>query len=179
MVRIFVNDDVVAVPEPIAAEANVIRGYAEIEAAEPETVGTASGEMSDVAAAEAAGKASVLPGMIEVVVRVVAARVMANPFAVRMDVRRVGMSGLVVEVRSRRHRMFNRSRPMGGDVPDTVADVMTLREGYKAKQEANCHHSNEFFHVHPFCERPEDFTVGGRLRAIRQKWVSGQCSVTS
>ncbi len=100
MVGIFIDDDVIAVPEPVAAEANVIRSDTEIEAAEPEAVGAASGEMPDVAAAEAAGKASVLPGMIEVVVGIVGTGVVADPFAVRMDVRRVGMSGLVVEVRS-------------------------------------------------------------------------------
>ena len=64
VVGIFVNDDVIAVPEPVAAEANVIRSHTEIEAAEPEAVGAASGQMPNVATAEAAGKASVFPGMI-------------------------------------------------------------------------------------------------------------------
>lgn len=70
MVGIFV-DDVVAVPEPAVAEAEVIGSDAEKETTEAEAAGAAAGEMPDVAAAEAAGEASVLKGMIEMVVRVV------------------------------------------------------------------------------------------------------------
>ena len=71
VVGVFVDHDLVAVPEPVVAETDVIRSYAEIKATEPEAVGTASREMPDVAAAEAAGEASVLPGMIEIVVGIV------------------------------------------------------------------------------------------------------------
>jgi hypothetical protein len=87
--------------------------------------------MPNVAAAEAAGETSVLPRMIEMIVGVVGAAVMADPFAIGMDVRSVGMAGLVVEVRRCRDRMSNRRRtgPVLRDVPGTAADVMTLREG--------------------------------------------------
>jgi hypothetical protein len=166
VVGIFVNDDVIAVPEPVAAEANVIRSHTEIEAAEPEAVGAASGQMPNVATAEAAGKASVFPGMIKVVVGIVTAGVVSDPFAVGVDVRRVRMSGLVVEVRGCRRRMCNRSRAVRWDVPGTTADIMVLGKGCKGKQAANCQRSDKLFHVCPFFERPEDFTDGRIVRAI-------------
>jgi len=122
VVGIFVDDDVVAVPEPVAAVGEIECADAEIEAAEPEAAGTASGEMPDVAAAEAAGEVAVLPGMIEMHAGIVTAGVVADPFAVGMDVRGVGMSGLVVEVRGGWSRMRNRSGTVGGDVLDDAAD---------------------------------------------------------
>ena len=39
------------------------------------------------------------PGMIKMIVRIVGPGAVADPFAIGMDVRRVRMSGLVVEVR--------------------------------------------------------------------------------
>jgi hypothetical protein len=45
-----------------------------------------------MAGAEAAGETTMLPGVIEVEVPVVTARVMSNPAAVRVHVRRIGMS---------------------------------------------------------------------------------------
>ena len=77
MVGVFVDDDVVVIPKPVVAESDVIRGDAEVEATEPETVWASAAEMPDVPTAEAAGEASVLPGMVDVVVRIVAAGVMA------------------------------------------------------------------------------------------------------
>ena len=172
VVGILIDDDVIAIPEPVATVANVIRSHAEIEAAEPEAVGAASSQMPDVAAAEAARKASVLPGMIKVIVSIVGASAMANPFAIGMDVRRIRMSGLVVEVRRRRRRVRSRSRAVRGDVPDPAADVMTLRQGEQGKQAANCQQSDKFFHVCPFCERPGRFYCwAGRGR----NFESGHC----
>jgi hypothetical protein len=49
----------------------------------------------DVAAAEATGEVAVLPGMVEVVVNIVMAGVVADPFAVGVDVRSVGMASFV------------------------------------------------------------------------------------
>ncbi len=60
MVGIFVDDDVVVIPKPVVAESNVIRGDAEVEATEPDSVWASAAEMPDVAAAAAAGEASVL-----------------------------------------------------------------------------------------------------------------------
>ena len=99
VVGIFVDDDVVAVPEPVVAVGEVECADAEIETAEPEAVGTASGEMPDVTAAEAAGEVAVFPGMIKMHAGIVATGVVADPFAVRVNVRGIGVTSLVVEVR--------------------------------------------------------------------------------
>jgi len=40
VVRIFVDHDLIRIPEPVTAEAEVIRGDAEVEPAEPETART-------------------------------------------------------------------------------------------------------------------------------------------
>ena len=166
MVGIFIDDDVVAVPEPVAAEADVIGSDAEIEATEPEAVGTAPREMPDVAASEAAGKASVFPGMIEVVMGIVAAGVMADPFAIGMNVRRVRMSGLVVEVTGCWGRMpsWRWSGAVRRDVPDATADGSAmLGKGYERKQQADCEQADKFFHNCSFSgfapTTGKDFTV--------------------
>ena len=95
VVGVFVDDDLVAVPEPTVAEADVIGSDAEIEATEPEAGRTAAGEMPDMAAAKAAGEMAMLPRMIEMIVRIVGAGVMANPLAVVVYVRRFGMARLI------------------------------------------------------------------------------------
>jgi len=160
VVGVFVDDDVVAVPEPVAAKADVIESDAEKEAAEPETIGAASGEAPDVVTAEAAGEMAVLPGMIEVVVRIVGAGVMADPFTVRMDMRRVRVSGFVAVVRGswRGVRSMHLSGTVRGDVCGSTADVTAmLGEDYDAKQEACCQKSDEFFHGWSFSEGPGRF----------------------
>jgi len=98
VIGIFVDDDVVAAPVPAIAKANIVRSYAEIEAAEPEAAGTAASEMPNVPATESASEASVLKGMVEMIVRIVTSGVVANPFSVGMDVGRVRMTNLIVEM---------------------------------------------------------------------------------
>ena len=112
VVGIFVNHDIVAIPEPIAAIAEVEGGYAETKTAEPEAVRASAAKMPHMAAAEAAGEVSVLKGMIEMIVNVAAAGVVANPLAVVMDVGSVGMPRFVVEMRGRLRRM-RRARRSG------------------------------------------------------------------
>jgi hypothetical protein len=97
VVGVLVNYDLVGAPVPIVAEAVVGGEDAEGEAAEPEAFAIAAFDAPDVAAAEAAFEAAVGPGMIDMVVDVSAAGVVADPFAVGMDVGRVGMAFLVVE----------------------------------------------------------------------------------
>jgi len=133
VVGIVVDDDVVAIPEPVVAETKVIGRNAEIKTAEPEATGATTAEVPDVAAADAAGEASVLPGMVEVVVNVVAASVMADPFAVGVDVRSVWVTGLVVEVTLLRGCVCGcgmRSAcwrgTVGGDVSSSTADAGTM-----------------------------------------------------
>jgi hypothetical protein len=76
--------------------------------------------------------------MIEMHAGIVTAGVVADPFAVRMNVRSVGMSSFVVEVRGCRGRMRSsrRSGTVSGDVLDAAADGSAmLGKGCNGKQE--------------------------------------------
>jgi len=97
MVRIFEDDKGIALPDPITAEIVVVRSHAEVEAVEPEALPVAAGQPKDVATPEPAQKLSMLPGMIEMVARIVRARIVADPLIVAMHVRSVGMARLVGE----------------------------------------------------------------------------------
>ncbi len=98
VIGIVVNDDVIRIPEPAVAETNIIRSHGEVEPTEPEAAGPSAYETPDVAAAETAGEVAMLPRMIQMVMRVVGAGVMAHPLFAPIDVGSVGMSGLFAEV---------------------------------------------------------------------------------
>ena len=93
VVGIFVENDVVAIPVPAIAETEVIWGDTEIESAKPESTGTTTGKMPSVVRPEASGKAAMLPGMIEMVVRVIGAGIVSDPRTVFMNMRSVGCPG--------------------------------------------------------------------------------------
>jgi hypothetical protein len=97
VVGVFVDDDVVGVPEPSVAVGEVVGGYAEVEATEPEAGWSASAETPDVRGAEAGGEMTVLPGVVEVVVGIVGAAVVADPVG-GIDVGDVGVAGGVGEI---------------------------------------------------------------------------------
>ena len=61
VVGIFVDNDLIRIPEPIAAVADIVRSNAEVKAAEPETRWAAASKMPDVATTKAPGKATMLP----------------------------------------------------------------------------------------------------------------------
>jgi len=126
VVGIFVDYDVVPIPEPVIAKAEVKRRNAEIEAPKPETAWSSSAEVPDVAAAESAGEVAVLPGMIEVVVNVIAAGVVSDPFAVGVDVGSIGMPLFVVEVTILLcwMRFPHRSGAMSGNVSSSTAVML-------------------------------------------------------
>jgi hypothetical protein len=96
MVRIIVDDDLVRVPEPAVDIAEVVRGYAEVEASKPEAGRTSAAQTPDVGWAEAAGEMAVLPWMVEVVVGIIGACVVAYP-VVFVNVWGVRMAGMVDE----------------------------------------------------------------------------------
>jgi len=99
IVRVIVNDDVVGIPEPPGAIAEVISRHAEIEAVEEETGRAAAAEPVDMVSADRAAEATVGKRVIEVVMRIPA--FMPDPVLVLIDVRSVGVSGLITEVRVR------------------------------------------------------------------------------
>jgi len=92
MVRVLIDDDVIAIPEPVAAEADVVGRDAEVEPCQAEAIGPPSEQPEDVAATEAAGEPPVLPWVVEMVMRIVAAGVVADPLVVPMNMRRAGMT---------------------------------------------------------------------------------------
>jgi len=98
VIRIFVDDHIVAIPVPAITEGDIVRGYAEIEAVEPEAAGSAAAETPVMRGAEAARKVTMLPRVIEVIVRIIATCVMANPVIAFVHVRGIGMPWMILEV---------------------------------------------------------------------------------
>jgi len=92
VIRILVNHDLVGIPQPVTAIAQVERRDAEVEASEPESRRASSCQVPDVMRTESAGEMAVLPGMIEVVMRIVAAGIVADSRAVRMNVGSIRMA---------------------------------------------------------------------------------------
>src|SRR5208282_3095914 len=98
VIRIIVDDDVVRIPEPAVTVANVVGSHVEVETAEPKAAGASASEAPHVAATETAGEAAMFPRMVQMIVSVVAAGVMAHPLSIAMHVGSCGMSFLVVEL---------------------------------------------------------------------------------
>ena len=135
VVRIVIDDDIVAVPEPPVAVGHVIRCDAEKEAAEPEPVRTSADQAPYVVRAERSGKAAVFPRAVEVVMGIVPGPV-PNPAIIgRVNVRGFRMVRFVVELRmvvrrNVRHvwrRMGCRRRTPRGNV--SPADLGVPRTG--------------------------------------------------
>jgi hypothetical protein len=101
MVWVLINHDFIAIPKPIPAEAYIVGSNGEEEAAKPEAARTAALKSEDVAGAKPASEMAVLPGVLQVIVRVITASFMSNPLAVVVNVRRFRVSGLVIEYLSR------------------------------------------------------------------------------
>ena len=106
MIGVLIDHDRVAAPVPIPDEADVVGSNAEIESAEPKTVRTSSFEMEDVTRPESAAEVAMLEWMIQMIVGIVAPRIMADPLTVGMHVRSVGMSGGIAEIGRLRGAMF-------------------------------------------------------------------------
>ena len=95
VVWVLIDHDLVAIPEPVIAEVEVVCGDAEVETTKPETLPVSSSQAEDMAAAESASKASVFPRMIDVVVGIITAGIMSDPLIVRVNVGSFRMSPLV------------------------------------------------------------------------------------
>lgn len=98
VIGIFVEHDVVRIPEPVAAVGNVIGSYGKVISAEPEALRISSRQPPAMLWPEAACEVPTLPGMIQVIVRVVAPGAMPDPFSVGVNVRCVGMAFLITEM---------------------------------------------------------------------------------
>ena len=93
VVGVIVDGDLITVPEPVAAEAEVVRRHAKIEPVEPETISPAAFKPELVSSFEPTREATVFPGVIEVVMRIVATRIMSDPSVVMVHVRNVRVAG--------------------------------------------------------------------------------------
>lgn len=94
IVWVLVQHDVIAVPEPVITKGNISRCNAEVVAAEPEPIGAATTKPPYMMRTEFTREMTVLPRMIEVIVRIAA--VVPDPLIIpRINMRRVGMSGPV------------------------------------------------------------------------------------
>jgi len=97
VVGVVVDDDVVAIPEPVATIADVEGRDAEVVSAEPEAVGTTASKAPHEAGAESALKMAVFPGMVEVEAGVAASPIVADPFAILVDVRGLRVAFVVAK----------------------------------------------------------------------------------
>ena len=138
VVWVFINHDLVAVPKPVIAETNIVGGNVEIKPAKPEAPRAASFNPDDVAATETAGKVSMFPGMIDVVVSIIGAGVVSDPFAIRVNVGSVWVPGLVtISVRAwcwRRAPYFSRGRTMSRNVAPAAN---TMRAMLRKRRDRN------------------------------------------
>jgi hypothetical protein len=96
MVRVFVDDDLVGVPEPAVTEGDVGCSDIPIPAVEPEASGVTAGEPPNMGASKSTGEAAVGERLIDVVVGIIGSRVVTDP-DLTVDVRHVGVAGLIRE----------------------------------------------------------------------------------
>src|SRR5579859_549284 len=150
MVRIVIEDDLVRIPQPAIAERDVIRRYAEIKSAEPETSRSAACQPPVVAWPKTAGESPMLPWMIQVVVWVTAARIVAHP-TIMIYMRSVGVSLMIAEVPMFLRRMW-RSMKFSGPVRRRWWCMMLarpLRNRRQTRQHGNSEESNVSSHCVP------------------------------
>src|ERR1700687_1882787 len=79
VIRILIDDDVVAIPVPAITESEIGGSNAPVPAVEPESTGTSASEMPPVRRTKSTSEATMLKGAIDTVVSVVAAGIMSDP----------------------------------------------------------------------------------------------------
>lgn len=129
VIGIFINHDLIAVPQPAAAVSGIVRRNVKVKSTKPESAGTPARQAPDVAFAEAAAEMPVLKGMVEVVMRIAGAAIVADPFVARsMDVRRLRMPRPVGEtwMLGRRRGIFLGSARWRGAVRGNVSAADAL-----------------------------------------------------
>jgi hypothetical protein len=96
VIGIVIDHDVIAVPEPVAAIAVIIRSNLKEATANIEAVVIAAAQPPYMLRADAGGETSMFPGTIHVIVNIIAAAVVSNPAIVLgVDVRSVRMAFLI------------------------------------------------------------------------------------
>jgi hypothetical protein len=92
VVRIFIDHDVVTIPEPIIDKAVIVRRNTEVGAIKPESIPVTSPKVKLMPTTEAAREASMFPGMFHMVVGIVPPGIMSNPVTVCVNVRSFRMA---------------------------------------------------------------------------------------
>src|ERR1017187_2350247 len=96
MVGVLVDDNLIAVPVPAHHDVVIVRGDVPVEIVEPEALPVSPSKHEHMLRSKAAGEASVRPRRIEVVMRVVGATIMPDPFVVLgVNVRNFRMTLLI------------------------------------------------------------------------------------
>ena len=98
VIRIFIDRNVVRIPVPVAHVIVIIRSYAEKESVKSETLAVAAVHVPNVFTSEPTGEMSVLPGMVDMVVDIVATRTVSHPCFSTVHVRRIRMARLIIKM---------------------------------------------------------------------------------
>src|SRR6185437_1693125 len=107
VVGIFINHNWVRIPTPGSDEGEIRRRNAEVPIIEPEARWASSGQDVGMSPAKCAGETAMLPGMGEAIAGIPA--LVSDPSPVAVNVRRIRMAGLIVEM-TRRSRLSTRLR---------------------------------------------------------------------
>jgi len=97
VIGILINHDVVRVPEPPLAKGYVKGSNAPVPSVEPEAARPSAGKVPDVMRTKATTPMAMLPWAVEMIVRIVAASIVADP-DLSVDVRHAGMAFMIAEV---------------------------------------------------------------------------------
>lgn len=154
MVRIVIKHDVIAVPVPVCAVIQIVRRNREVESSEPESRRATTNKSPYVMRTDRLREMSVLPGVVEMIMRIIPASIVSDPLVIlRVDVRRRRVSLLVSKVavfrsgscstrRSRRSRAMLRDEAAAhsmfaasGSCRSRARMPMLLRKDWKAKQQ--------------------------------------------
>jgi hypothetical protein len=92
VIWILIDYDPVGIPTPVVAEAVVVRGDIEVEAAKPETFPVSTHQPKVMPAAKTTRETTMLPRAIGMIAWIAAPAVMSDPSIVGMDVRGVWVS---------------------------------------------------------------------------------------
>jgi hypothetical protein len=97
VIGIVIDHDWIGIPKPVAHIGQIKRSNAEIPVVEKEPVGSAACKAVGMAASDAAGEMTVLPGMSETEPGIVAGGV-PHPLIVLVNMGRFGVPGLISEI---------------------------------------------------------------------------------
>jgi len=114
VIGVVINDDLIAVPQPVIAVGVVERANTEEESTESKARGTAARQTENVISPDAAGKSSMLKRSIQMKAGIVARVIMPDPLVVGMHVGRFGVPALVRKAAIGRRRGSRRFLNPGG-----------------------------------------------------------------